>query len=322
MHPALSVIFFTTASGAGYGLLALLGVLAAMGLVPAERGFGLAAFALSLGAITFGLLSSTFHLGHPERAWRAFSQWRSSWLSREGVLAVASYLPLGAFAVGWIVFEQNGGWWAVAGLIGAGFAVVTTACTGMIYASLRPIQRWANGWTVPNYLLLALMTGALWLQALLRVFAIALPVMAWLAVAAILAAAAAKLLYWRHIDGAAGASTAGTATGLGHLGQVRLLEAPHTGDNYLLREMGYRIARKHASKLRRIAVAAAFILPFLLCLPALAVPAAGWSAWPAAAAIAAVLAALSASLGVLVERWLFFAEARHKVMLYYGAAAA
>ena len=36
----------------------------------------------------------------------------------------------------------------------------------------------------------------------------------------------------------------------------------------------------------------------------------------------AVPGALAASAGVLVERWLFFAEARHTVMLYYGAEAA
>ena len=72
MHPSLSVIFFTTASGAGYGLLALLGVLAPTGALPREWPFGLAALALALAAITAGLMSSMFHLGQPQRAWRAF----------------------------------------------------------------------------------------------------------------------------------------------------------------------------------------------------------------------------------------------------------
>ena len=94
MHPAYSVILFTTASGAGYGLLALLGLVGFNHGPASSLIFGLTAMVIALGLITIGLLSSTFHLGHPERAWRAFSQWRSSWLSREGVAAVLTYLPL------------------------------------------------------------------------------------------------------------------------------------------------------------------------------------------------------------------------------------
>ena len=87
MHPAYSVIFFTSASGGGYFLLTLLGVFGALGVLPPDPVLGLIAFGLAFAMVTAGLLSSTFHLGHPERAWRAFSQWRSSWLSREGVLS-------------------------------------------------------------------------------------------------------------------------------------------------------------------------------------------------------------------------------------------
>ena len=104
MHPSLSVIFFTTSSGAGYGVLALLGVLIGLGLLPAERSFANAALALALGFVSAGLVSSAFHLGRPERAWRAFSQWRSSWLSREGVAASLTYVPAGLFALAWLWF--------------------------------------------------------------------------------------------------------------------------------------------------------------------------------------------------------------------------
>ena len=93
MNPAYSVIFFTTASGAGYGLLIWLGVASVFFDMPAHRWFGLAAFAVALALITVGLLASTFHLGHPERAWRGLTQWRSSWLSREGVVAVLTFIP-------------------------------------------------------------------------------------------------------------------------------------------------------------------------------------------------------------------------------------
>jgi sulfite dehydrogenase (quinone) subunit SoeC len=312
VHPSFSVIFFTTASGAGYGLLALLGVLAPLGVTPPDAAFGFVALGLALAAITAGLLSSTFHLGRPERAWRAFSQWRSSWLSREGVASVATYIPAGLFGIAWVFLGVVS---SVLGILSMVGAVITVFCTAMIYRSLKPIQRWHNSWVVPNYFALALMTGALWLSALLQVFGAGSRGVAWLSLVAILVAAALKLGYWRFIDSSASASTAGSATGLGGLGTVRLFEAPHTSENYLLKEMGFEIGRKHAAKLRRIALLVAFALPFLLALVPLL--AAGWPA-----AIAAILAAALATLGVLIERWLFFAEAKHAVTLYYGRAVA
>jgi len=109
MHPAFSVIFFTTASGAGYGLLALLGVSAASGLLPSDRWLGAVALGLALALVTAGLLSSTAHLGRPERAWRAFSQWRSSWLSREGVMSIITFVPALVFAYGWVVENRTDG---------------------------------------------------------------------------------------------------------------------------------------------------------------------------------------------------------------------
>ncbi|MBI3513083.1 MAG: dimethyl sulfoxide reductase anchor subunit [Proteobacteria bacterium] len=316
MHPALSVILFTTASGAGYGLLILLAVFAALGLLPAYPGFGVAAFGIALGLVSFGLAASTFHLGHPERAWRAFSQWRSSWLSREGVASVATYLPALGFAFGWVWLGEQRGGWAALGLLAALSALATLVCTGMIYASLPTIQRWHNGWVVPNYLALGGMSGAVLLDCLTRLFGLPSPAIGTVTVVLIALAAVLKLGYWRHIDTTAAASTPATATGLGGgTAPVRLLEAPHTEDNYLMREMGFRIARKHAAKLRRIALAAGFAAPFALILLALllgGVP----------GVIASTLAVPVVALGVVIERWLFFAEARHTVMLYYGATAA
>src|SRR5215470_11341547 len=139
MHPALSVIVFTTVSGAGYGLLAWVGVWAVAGWLPADRGLAAASLALALAFITAGLLSSTLHLGHPERAWRAFSQWRSSWLSREGVASVATYAPAMLFALGWLGLGNTGGIWAFFGALAAVGATVTVVCTAFIYQSLKPI---------------------------------------------------------------------------------------------------------------------------------------------------------------------------------------
>ncbi|MGE0573232.1 MAG: dimethyl sulfoxide reductase anchor subunit family protein [Reyranella sp.] len=310
MHPSLSVILFTTASGAGYGLLALLGVLAPFGVLPADRMFGLVALALALGAITAGLVSSVFHLGQHQRAWRAFSQWRSSWLSREGVAAVATYLPAGLFGIGWVFL---GVVVKAAGLLSALGAIATVFCTAMIYRSLKPVPRWHNRWVVPNYLALALMSGTLWLMLVLEIFG-PRPELYALTPAVVVLAASLKLAYWHFIDGAPATSTAGSATGLGSIGTVRLFEAPHTSENYLLKEMGFRIARKHAAKLRRIAVALGFGLPFVLSfVPFFA------TGWPAIAT--AFVAAVLGTVGVFVERWLFFAEAQHAVTLFYGRQA-
>ena len=315
MHPAFSVIVFTTLSGAGYGLLFWLGLYAAAGLLPADPLFGAIAMVLALGAVSIGLLSSTLHLGHPERAWRAFSQWRTSWLSREGVAAVATYVPAILFGAGWILYGSTSGIWAALALASTVLAVITVICTAYIYRSLKPVPRWHNHWTLPNYLALAAMTGALQLVALAGLFGYRLPGADLTALATIVVALAVKLGYWRFIDNNAPTSTPESATGLGALGKVRLFEAPHTSENYLLKEMGYQVARKHARKLRRIALACAFALPSLLLVIALFVPG-------AMAALCALLAAEIALIGVLTERWLFFAEAKHAVTLYYGRSLA
>jgi DMSO reductase anchor subunit len=160
MHPAYSVIFFTTASGAGYGLLFWLAVLAVFDNLPADAFMGLAGLGLAFVLISAGLLSSTAHLGHPERAWRAVSQWRTSWLSREGIAALATIVPFGLFALGWIVLGENRGLVGAAGLLAAGMALVTVWCTGMIYQSLPTIRAWSQPLVTPVYVTLSLATGA------------------------------------------------------------------------------------------------------------------------------------------------------------------
>ena len=310
MHPAYSIVFFTTASGAGYGLLALLGVLAATGTVPPDFWLGVISLGLALGLISAGLLSSAAHLGRPERAWRAFSQWRSSWLSREAVAALATYVPAGLLGIGWVLLGRTDGWVAAAGVLAAVGATVTVSTTGMIYASLKPIAQWHSPFTLPGYLIYAAMTGALLLNALLQGFGLAPAWLPAMAVAATLLGWAWRAATWRHNDGLAAASSANTATGLKG-GRVSSIEWPHTEENFVLKEMGYRIARKHAGRLRRIVHAAAFALPILLLAAAMA------TSRPTAAALS-MLAALLQLAGMLVERWLFFAEAKHTVTLYYG----
>jgi DMSO reductase anchor subunit len=314
MHPAYSVIFFTSASGGGYMLLALLGLLGALGFLPPDPLLGWIAFGVAFVMVTAGLLSSMLHLGHPERAWRALSQWQSSWLSREGVFSIVTYVPAGLFAILWIFIGFVSSIFGVLTLI---CAVTTVCATAMIYASLKPVQRWSNGFVLPNYLLLGLASAGLWLALIADLVLPAQDLVIagcdWLAVIGLAIAALGKLLYWRFIDKTQSKATPESATGLGDLGKVRLFAAPHTEENYLLKEMGYKVARKHAQKLRRLALAFGFTLPAVLAFVALLTP-----GWPAIVLL--VLATAGNAAGTLTERWLFFAEARHTVTLYYGAA--
>jgi sulfite dehydrogenase (quinone) subunit SoeC len=316
MHPAYSVIFFTTLSGAGYGLLAWLALLAFFNKVPAtDRTMALATLGLAFALIIAGLLCSTSHLGRPERAWRAFSQWKTSWLSREGVAAVATFVPSGLFAIGWVFLGSHSHFFAIMALATIAGALLTVYCTGMIYQSLPTIRAWCNPLVTPVYLALALASGGVLLLWLLRLFGIA-PHSTALAVSALLLGALAlKLSYWSGVDGAQKTWTAGSATGLGPLGKVRPLDPPHTQANYVMREMGFQVARKHAQQLRSISIATAFALPLLLTMMSLAVPA-------SLAVVLATLAVISCAIGLFVERWLFFAEAQHVVTLYYGAETA
>ena len=307
MHPAPSIIAFTTLSGLGYGLAVMLG----LGLLDPAAIATKIAWVAALALIGGGLLSSTLHLGNPRRAWRAFSQWRSSWLSREGVMAVVTFVPL-LFAAWACVIEGRQA--AVPGLIGAVLSVCTVFCTAMIYASLKSIDAWHTKLTPACYLLFSLASGAV--AASFFVFCGGGNVR-WLPLIAVMSLVAAWVAKWgwrQRMQAQPRLSTPESATGLGTIGRVRLFERPHMTENYLTREMGFRIARKHAAKLWAIAVLLGGAVPLVLLALLLA---AGAQAGPGAAFVAG-LALASHVVGVLAERWLFFAEARHAVMNYYG----
>lgn len=312
MNPAPSIVLFTTASGAGYGLLFWLGVLRALGQTPSAPAFGIVALLLALALITVGLLSSLKHLGRPERAWRALSQWRSSWLSREGVAAIATYIPAGLFLLALIA--GHGGLATFLGLLAAVGAVATTWATGMIYASLKPIRQWHHPLVPWGYLLFGGFCGAALLAALAAFWGAGHLVAV---VAALLGGGAITLkrAYWDAMDAPKPATSPSieSATGLGRIGRTRPLDPPHTEQNWLLREMGFRVARAHRAKLRLLTLAG-FTLATALAVLALALP----GAW---AALLLVPAAAAALASMLVERWLMFAEATHTVTLFYTGEA-
>lgn len=320
MHPAFSVIFFTVVSGCGYGVLFLLGAFVAVDPHSLPRTQGLLALALGVLFAAAGLTSSTLHLGQPLRAWRAFSQWRSSWLSREGVSALCSFVPAFALAIA-LWFGSGETLLRVTGCVLALLAVVTVACTAQIYASLKTIHAWRNDYVLPGYLLLALLGGSAWWQIVQRAADPSLATPRLLLALLPGAAAASWLLkraYWRYIDTTRHEATPGTATGLGTFGSVRTAERPHTEANYLTNEMGFVLARKHATRLRAIAAVLFGVVPTLLGLVVAGVDARA----PFVALICTAASAASVTAGLFVERWLFFAEAKHVVMLYYGAESA
>lgn len=221
-----------------------------------------------------------------------------------------AYGPALALLLCWFLQLGEGGI-QIFGTATALASAVTVYATAMIYRSLKTIPEWSNAWTVFNYLVLGLAGGAVWANAVVHAFGAPSASIGIIAVASLAAAWAVKSRYWHHIDSAPARATLGTATGLGRFGNVRKFEGPHTEHNYLLKEMGYQVARKHAEKLRWYAQIAAFMLPLALSLLVLLIDG-------PVAVVASVLAAISIAIGLLVERWLFFAEATHVVTLYYG----
>lgn len=312
MKPAPSIVGFTSVSGLGYGMLIVLSAGVLSGLIPSDRWLGVTGLLLALGLITAGLLASTLHLGHPERAWRAVTQWRSSWLSREGLLAIATYVPAVTFAYGWIIEESALGIYGVMAILAAIGAALTVYSTGMIYASLPPIKAWHQPLTAPVYLAFALMTGLLAIHLILILFGVPHFLSGLLSILATGGAFVLKTLYWRNqSNGQSTGPTVESATGLSTSGLVRMLDPPHTQTNYLMDEMGFQIGRKHARVLRILTYLLGLAAPLALTFVTLMQD--NWLS-----VILALLAFASGMAGVLLERWLFFAEAEHTVMLYYG----
>ncbi|WP_425418922.1 dimethyl sulfoxide reductase anchor subunit family protein [Oricola indica] len=303
MHPAVSLLLFTTLSGAGFGLIAWTG----LGFGPTGTWFAwLDAFVAGL-LVTVGLSASAMHLRRPDRAWRAFSQWRSSWLSREAVLAAATSAVFGVYALIWIF---TGARLLPLGIVATLLSAITVYATSMIYTQLRTVPRWATPLTPAVFLAFAAAGGALVLSVLeggrsspIAAIALFALVLAWII----------KAAWWQRAMKTTRASAGASpeqATGLGNIGTVSRFELPHTGSNYLLREMVFQVARRRARAVRRLAflfgaaLPAVLLLIFLTFAPSPALP---------------VLALVSHFAGLLCERWLFFAEAEHAVGAYYGA---
>jgi DMSO reductase anchor subunit len=339
MKPTFSIVFFTVISGAGLGLLSLLAladVCPVDTLPQTALGSGIA---LALALTIAGLASSGLHLARPSNAWRAFSRFRTSWLSREAVLAVV-LVAVGLLYGGSVVVGVPDALRVPIALSTIVLCCAVLFCTAMIYASLKPIRQWHTRWTPACYLLLGHWSGALLLLALALAYRAEPEPFRRLALVIGIAALIAKLGYWRAGASEKGALTLERAIGVREgvrppgrsaagppqgansaprgaaqawgdhmsVAQARLFDAGHSHGTFLTHEFGFTLARKHATALRALALALVFGVPALAL-------AAGMASAGAAAAVAALCI-----LGLLTERWLFFAEARHTIRLYHGDA--
>ena len=306
MNPAWSMIFFTTLAGAGQGLmLALFGwsVAARVGLTPAPASMlyatGCATVLLLCGV---GLVAATFHLGHPLRAWRAVSQWRTSWLSRE-VIVLPVFM---AVVFAWGLAQWFGQPTLALGLAAASLAIALFVCTGMIYAAVSVIREWATPLTPVNFFLLGTASGLTLASLLAAAMApAAAPTMALLAVSAtVLAALTRAASTWRNLT-LVPKTTLQTAIGVRHPRIVQTSQG-QMGGSFNTREFFHGATDAAVRRLRWIVALAAFVLPVLLL-----------ALNPVVTVTVALSALVSQALGLLGERWLFFAEGRHPQNLYY-----
>ena len=308
MHPAFSVIFFTVSSGAGFGLFALLYLADIFGLggaLPVEQ--KLIAGILALVLVGAGLASSVFHLANPKNAWRAVSRYRTSWLSREGVFAMAFFpFALVYLALTWLQLPGLEVVRMAAGGLGAVLAWITIFSTGMIYGCLKTIRQWNSPLVPANYLALGHFSGALILLAIASQGGVELNGYIALVLALLVASVTLKAIYYFWIANPGTGSTIQTATGFTR-GNVRLLDTGHTHGTFLTQEFGFQIARKYALLLKSFVFLMGFLVPALMLTLGKDIN------------LAIYAAVATALLGMVVERWLFFAEARHVVNLYHGA---
>jgi sulfite dehydrogenase (quinone) subunit SoeC len=323
MRPPWSILIFTTLAGAAQGFFIMLfGVEVWAGGARSTGVYAGAAWTV-LALLALGLVAAVFHLGRPGRAWRAASQWRSSWMSREVIVLPALMIAIGLHAL----LLQNGADPASAGvratgLVAALFCVGLWWCTGMIYASLAMLREWATPLTPFCFTALGLASGAglagVWFAYAAIGNAASQPTQTGVAALAAsagiftLAAVALKGAWWRRLRALPPRLTLQSALGIAHR-QIRQLSMGMTGGCFNLREFFHGQAGWVLRVLPLLMIVLGALLPLIAY--AVAWQRAGDGHAPAAASIG--LGVLCQLLGILAERWLFFAWVRHPQNLYY-----
>ena len=303
MNPAFSVVLFTTIAGAAQGLVVAL-ALATLGGIDMAPAFVARGLEIAGVMLMIGLLASFGHLGRKERAWRAVLMWRTSWLSRE-------CLVLPAF-IAWVAL-----WWLMLQSAPVGMFVPVVAlalaaslwlCTAMIYACLRFIEEWAQPLTLVNFVLIGLSSGFVLVSALAasagegELLRLTAPV----AIAATIAALVARVASLRRNAALRHRSTLQSATGIRSPHLVQKSMGMSAGA-FNTREFFHGRTLALLKIVRQTFLICGFVVPALLALVAMLTAASVWW-W---------LAVVSQSVGLLAERWFFFAQAQHPQNLYY-----
>ena len=289
MHPAPSIILFTVLSGFGFGLTSIVGLLQFLNQISMVDIIIFSSMGLFFS--TIGLISSFFHLANKKNAIKSMSQWQTSWLSREAISSIFC-LSIVVGNIGWIFVQDM--YISEVGIILFLLSLITVFTTSMIYAQLKTVPSWNNMLTPTLFIFAALAGGSILITdhaslVLLLIFAVL------------------QVLFWYIADRSFIdiETTVGTALGFSKNEDIRAFDAAHTNRNYLLNEMVYKVARKHAVKIRYISFFAAFVLPMSLIL-----------IFPGNFSVSVLIIA-SHLVGIYFSRWLFFAEAKHSVSFYY-----
>ena len=326
MHPALSVILLTTLIGVGQGLFLALytGQLYSVAKLLEHQDsqtFYAIGSALALAFLAAGLVASFFHLGHPERAWRSMTRWRTSWLSREVIVLPMVMLLVLLYGL-FHYLEWTTPLFTVAGalpvdatlIIGILATLATFAlfiCTGMIYASIRFLQEWHCALTVINFTLLGGASGFMLAAAFSAFIGVHLVGFygTWaviLTVTALLTRGASLLRNHRLRP----KSTLQSAIGVRHT-TIRQIAQGAMGGSFNTREFF------HHQPVRVLGMARFAFLVLVFPVPTLLLGA----AWGMSSEFLPMVAFLAQYLGLLIERWYFFVEARHPQNLYYQSIA-
>lgn len=303
MHPAFSILFFTTLAGAAQGLVVLLALCALAGM-PLAPGFLPMALLVAELLLLAGLGASFLHLGHKARAWRAVLMWRTSWMSRE-VIVLPAFIVL--VALWWLSLRAGLAtrWLPMLLVVGA---VALWYCTAMIYACLRFVEEWAHPLTIVNFTLIGLASGLVLgcaLAALAGEVALVQAASPW-ALAAVLAAWAGRSLALRRNAALRHRSTLQSATGIQATRLVQKSMGMSAGA-FNTREFFHGAGQTALRRVKLAFVLLGFALPALLLVWAIA----------SQTTLPILLAVLVQAPGLIAERWFFFAQARHPQNLYY-----
>ena len=304
MHPAFSILFFTTFAGSAQGLVVALALASLFG-VPMAPGMVSDALLVAELLLLAGLAASFLHLGRKTRAWRAVLMWRTSWMSREVIVLPAF---IGLVGLWWLAERAGVAAPAVFPLLAIAGAIVLWYCTAMIYACLRFIEEWAHPLTIANFTLIGLASGLLLACALAALAGDTGMVAATgpSALAITLAAWTVRVMALRRNAGIRHKSTLQSATGIQSPNLVQKSMGMSAGA-FNTREFFHGATQAAMQNARVGFQLLAFAVPALL----MAWGIRSHSAWPW------VLAVLVQAPGLIAERWVFFAQARHPQNLYY-----